>query len=274
MKLVKKKSQLKWEEIANFLKISRPMIFFYLNGHSKIPKENYQKLCSLVKIKPFIKKYIEITNKTRKIKKPSKITSSLAELIGSLAGDGHISNINYEIAISGHIKLDKEYLHKNISKIFKDLFEVNVKNKEHLATNNLRIVINSKELVEYLTTEFKLPIGKKKGRLHIPKQIKNTNKLLKNYIKGLFDTDGSVYLRRGNSLVVSIISRDPNFLEEIRSSLIKLGYDASVSGKNLYIYKQDQIRRFFFDIQPNNQKHKLKYDNFINKLSVQKLMRR
>tara|TARA_Y100000310_G_scaffold105258_1_gene103643 strand:- start:1554 stop:2396 length:843 start_codon:yes stop_codon:yes gene_type:complete len=264
MKCIKEKSQFKWQDIANFLKISRGMVLFYHNGHSKIPVNNYNKLCALAQIKPSKKDYIEIKNKTEEIRNIKKISNKLSELIGALAGDGHISGTNYEVSISGHLYLDADYIKNNITYLFEKLFNVNVKFKINKKQTNLRCVINSKRLVEYLIKEFKLPIGKKKGKLHIPIQIMNRNIFLKNYIKGLFDTDGSLYLKRKGSLVVSIISRDPTFLNEVNEGLTKLGYNPSVSGKNLYIYRQEQVRKFFKDIKPNNKKHLEKYDRFIN----------
>ena len=264
MKQVKEKSNLTWEKIAKLLKISRSMVFFYLNDYSKIPLENYYKLCNISKIKKSKIKTIEIKNKTEEIKQIKKITQELAELIGSLAGDGHLSHHNYEIVISGHKKLDKEYLTTHIKNIFIKLFNVNVKIKIQNYSNGMRIVVNSKKLMEYLTNEFKLPIGPKKGKLHIPSKIKNNSNLLKKYIRGLFDTDGSIYLKRKNSIVTSIISRDPSFLNEVKIALTKLGYTPSVSGKNLYIYSQKEVKKFFKDIKPQNNRHTKNYDKFIN----------
>ncbi len=267
MKLVKEKSKLKWKEISNFLSVSKSMVYFYLNGHSKISLDKYHKLCNLANVKPVVEDYIEIKNKTEKIKKP-KLNRELSELIGILAGDGHLSNFNYEISVSGHLYLDKDYLIKYVSCLFQHLFDVNVKIKKNKNSNGMRCVVNSKLLMKYLTESFEIPVGKKKGNLHIPIQIRNKKLFLKRYLRGLFDTDGSLYLRRKNSLVISIISRDPVFLEEIRLSFIELGYSPSISGKNLYIYDQKEIKKFFNDIGSKNKKHILKYDNFINKLFI------
>jgi DNA-binding transcriptional regulator WhiA len=154
-----------------------------------------------------------------------------------------------------------------VSRLFRDLFEVNVKIKEQDHNNTIKSVVNSKMLSQFLTNKFKIPKGKKKGSLHIPKQILKRKKLLRPYIRGLFDTDGSFYLRRKTSMVISIASRDPPYLEEVKQALIFLNYKPSVSGKNLCVYKQEQIKLFFKEIGSSNKKHRNKYDNFIKKIS-------
>ena len=197
---------------------------------------------------------------------PEGPSCKLAELLGVLAGDGHVSRINYEISVTCHKKLDKDYINNRVSKLFLDLFSIDAKIRESKENNVVRCSVHSKMLSEYLTTNFLIPRGKKKGKLHIPTQIRTEKELLIPYIRGLFDTDGSIYCRRKKSLVVSIISRDPVFLHEVKTCLTGLGYSPSVSGKNLYLYTQEEIKRFFREIKPANLKHLNRYDNFINKV--------
>jgi len=266
MKIVKTNSNLTWKAIAHSLGISRSMIFCYLNGKSKISKENYEKLSEMAKIEPQYNSYVIIKNKTQNINTPKQIDEKLAEFIGLLAGDGHVSRINYEISVTCHKKLDKDYINNRVSKLFLDLFSIDAKIRESKENNVVRCSVHSKMLSEYLTTNFLIPRGKKKGKLHIPTQIRTEKELLIPYIRGLFDTDGSIYCRRKKSLVVSIISRDPVFLHEVKTCLTGLGYSPSVSGKNLYLYTQEEIKRFFREIKPANLKHLNRYDNFINKV--------
>ncbi|MFC1690804.1 LAGLIDADG family homing endonuclease [Nanoarchaeota archaeon] len=261
MRSVKERTSLSWEKLASFLGISRSMIFVYLDGSSKIPKENYEKLCNISRLRKSYNNYVEIRNKVETIKKPS-LNEHLAELIGILAGDGHISKYNYEIVVSGHLMADKDYILGRVSLLFRNLFNVNVKIKKYKPNNNLRCVINSKELSEFLTGRYKLPLGKKMRKLHIPKKIKLNKKFLQSYLRGLFDTDGSIYLRRNES-VVSIISRDKAFLEEVRKGFENLGFRPSISGKNLYLYNQSG--KFFSEISPANTKHLLRYKKFMRK---------
>lgn len=263
MKLVKSNSNQKWVSIAKSLNLTRGMMFHYLSGKSKIPVHNYVTLCGIANLPVKNKRVIDFKNKTAEITEPKLEDWRLAELLGILAGDGHISKINYEVSITGHRILDRDYLLTYVSKIFRNLFGVNVKFKEQSHNNTLRCVINSKLMHSFLIKHFYLPVGKKKNKLHIPAIINQNEALLKYYLRGLFDTDGSVYIRRKNSLVVTIASVDPPFLDEVKSAFIRLGYSPSVSGKNLCIYNQSQIKRFFNEIGSSNRKHQKRYDNFI-----------
>src|SRR3989338_9801185 len=172
MKIVKTNSNLTWKAIAHSLGISRSMIFYYLNGKSKISKENYEKLSEMAKIELRYSSYVIIKNKTQNISTPKQIDERLAEFIGLLAGDGHVSRINYEISVTCHKKLDNDYINNRVSKLFFDLFSLNAAIRESKVNNVIRCSVHSKMLSEYLTTYFQIPRGKKKGKLHIPTQIK------------------------------------------------------------------------------------------------------
>lgn len=262
MQLVKSKTKLTWESLAHSLFISRSMIFFYLDGHSKIPKASYEKLCKLSGLKPVKEDCIEIKNKTEEIIFP-KLDARIAEFIGILAGDGHLSSINYEVSVVCHKFDDNEYVTNHVTTFFQ-LFGLNSKVTYSKLNNAIKCRVYSKALCAYLRSRFLIPIGKKKGNLKIPAVIRKKNSLLKSYIRGLFDTDGSIYLRRKKSMVVSIVSKDPEFLDEVKGALIQLDFSPSVSGKNLYIYSQDQIRRFFKEVKPANKKHLDKFNKAID----------
>ena len=115
-----------------------------------------------------------------------------------------------------------------------------------------------------MNKEYGIPIGKKKGQLHIPLQLQKNEGFLKSYLRGLFDTDGSLYFRRKSGKVISIISRDHSFLKEVKNALKQLNFSPSLSGKNLYIYNQEEINKFFSEIKPANSKHMKKYTNTIS----------
>jgi predicted methyltransferase len=59
--------------------------------------------------------------------------------------------------------------------------------------------------------------------------------------------------------MLGIISRDKTFIKELKDALNKLNFIVSLSNKNLYIYKKEEIDRFFREIKPSNMKHNKKY---------------
>ena len=66
--------------------------------------------------------------------------------------------------------------------------------------------------------------GEKKGKLFVPKQVFRRREWIIHYIRGLFDTDGSFYIRREKDPVIEISSADIRFLKEIKSTLNLLGF--------------------------------------------------
>jgi len=125
-----------------------------------------------------------------------KITKELAELVGTLIGDGYIyrNNRKYQIGFVGSPITDKEYfeyIKKLILKEWKK--EAKIKFRER----GLRIVIDSKEICEFLIDKLKIPHGEGKCEfVIIPKIIYSDWNLAKHTIRGIVDTDGSIFVAK------------------------------------------------------------------------------
>ncbi|MDO8628472.1 MAG: LAGLIDADG family homing endonuclease [Nanoarchaeota archaeon] len=258
----KKSSGFTWEGIASYLGVSRAMAFLYYNSACQLPFDRYLALCGLVGQSPNISLAVEAKGTMTTINVPRVLDESLAELLGILAGDGHISAKNYEVNVAGHKFLDKEYHKEHVALLFFDIFGLSVRFKECLIKKARHLRVYSKELAFYLSNNFGLPLGKKLGHLHIPSMLFDNLVFLKCFLRGLFDTDGSIYKRRKRDLVVSIISKDTVFLSEVASALSLLGFHPSVSGKNLYLYRHAEVERFFIEIQPVNRRHLDRWEVF------------
>ena len=248
-----------WNKLYPKIGMSRSMFFNYLSGKYPIPEEIFLNLQKIAKIK--IKEYTTL-NKERYLEKKIKhpiFNEKLAEILGVLNGDGHVSKINFEVCVVGSI-LERDY-YKYLKRLFEDV--LNLKFSISQQENRFRLRTYSKQLATFLNEEYGLPLGKKLGKLKIPNQILKSEKFIKSYIRGLFDTDGSFYIRRKKDAVVEIISADKFYLDEIRKSLISLGFSCGISGKNLYIYRKEVIAKFFKEIKPANTKHLKKYENYL-----------
>ncbi len=241
-------------------KISRTMFFHYLAGRYYIPKNIFLELQSIanIKITDFseieIQKYLE-----KKIKKP-ELNNSMAEILGVLNGDGHLSSINYEISVVG------SFLEMDYSNYLKELFEkyLNLKFIISLDKTRYKLRTYSKNMVDFLVKEYNLPKGNKLGKLNIPNQIINSRRFLVSYIRGLYDTDGTFYIRRKKDPVIEISSADNNFLKQIREALIFLGFHANVNSTHVSIYNKEDIKKFFKIVKPANTKHLKKFQIYLN----------
>jgi len=255
---LKNKKKKSWKEISSDLKRSKAMMFHYINGSFPIPLALYEEISKISGIKVSFD-VIEKKKFMRKEVNVPRLDTGLAEILGALAGDGHISGISHEVSVTCSSELDRDYINH-----LKLLFErkLGLKFKISIQGGAIRLKTYSKELASILHREYGAPIGKKKGNLKIPKPLENDLGLMKVYIRGLFDTDGSVYLRRKKDIVVEIINVDKNYLESLKVVLNRLGFICGISGKNLYLYRKDMVKKFFEEIKPANPKHLKKYSMY------------
>lgn len=206
-------------------------------------------------------KYPHITTE-KKIKVP-EISKDLAEFVGIMIGDGTISK--YQIGISLNTRDDSEYIHyvKNLIKI---LFDVSpfIRNREG---NWTVIKVSSICLVRYLNL-LGLPIGDKiKNNIDIPNWIFNKKEFIKACIRGLIDTDGSIYRNyyRGKTVAMQICftSASKPLLKSVRGIFFKLGYNPSkISYRRIYISRLRQIQRYVREIGFSNYKHMKRYNKY------------
>ena len=257
--LVKEKINISWDSFYPSLNISRTMFFNYLSGRYNLPKKLFLNLKKIAKIK--VSDYEEI-NQNKYVKKEMtepRMSNSFAEILGVLNGDGHISNFSNEVCVVGDAK-EKDYLN-----YLKNLFENKFKISFNFFEEPTRIKLRTYSIIlsNILVHKYHLPKGNKLGRLKIPKQVFRSKKWMTSYIRGLFDTDGSIYKRRDKDMVVEIISADERFLREVKRLLNNLGFNSGLSGKHIYLYKKDEIIKFFNVVKPSNTKHLKKYQNYL-----------
>lgn len=118
-------------------------------------------------------------------------STDLAEFVGIVLGDGGISE--RQITITLHRITDKKYFNF-VKKLTKKLFNINTgiyKSPKFLADN---LVISRTGLVKYCVDSLGLKMGNKiKNQADIPEWVKKNKKYAIACVRGLVDTDGSVY---------------------------------------------------------------------------------
>lgn len=212
-----------------------------------------------------------------------KIDEDLAELLGIHIGDGCISeNKRYsEYYLGGDLIEEKEY-HDNWvgplfnKKIMNPLFNKNVNYKEHPKVGVYAFHIFDKKLVDFFKG-FGICSGSKMN-VYIPKAIISNKKLLKRFIRGLFDTDGSIYFeksytskdRKNNHPIIKIGTVSKKLAEDVYNSLKILGLNPRVKrphkGKkdknpvySVLIYRKSDIEFYINEIGFKNAKHYTKW---------------
>jgi len=172
---------------------------------------------------------------------PSKnvIKNHLAYIIGVALGDGNLSNPNKR-AIRLRITCDTKYpgLIKNIIRSIKVI----------LPNNQVSIVKREKNYIDIscYSNKWKSLLGwgadsgsKYKQKVSVPKWIKANKKFTLLCLKGLFETDGSIYLDR-KYIMANFVTTIPNLAEDVTAMINKIGFKPNVQSLN-YSYKKTRI---------------------------------
>ncbi len=198
-----------------------------------------------------------VTN-PREVKFPEK-DKSLAEFIGIILGDGTVSE--YHIAITLNSVSDKEYS-VYVKTLIEKLFGLEPKVYFRKNNNVLNIVVARKRLVAFLV-RLGLPKGNKlKHGLSIPDWIKDQKDLSQACVRGLMDTDGSVYDHeysvRGKKYKYKKMSFT-SASETLRNDFMQILADNQIKyscyKNNIRIESNESVTRYMSLFGSSNQKH-------------------
>lgn len=176
----------------------------------------------------------------KKIVLPNELTPLLAEETGASIGDGFVSNKKFEYRLKGNKENENDYYVNFVKPMFKELYNVDVNIKEYEATVGFELY--SQAIWEFKTKVVGLPIAPKTN-IRIPPILKINNKdILSSLIRGLFDTDGSIYFRsQGKNKayypVLSITTISKNLAEDVITVLKILGFNP-----NIYVNSKITVR--------------------------------
>ena len=201
-----------------------------------------------------------ILNKSLPVKKPG-CCAKLAEFIGIMLGDGGISQ--RQVSITLNRETDKEYI-KFVRKMLKNLFGVSPSIYPDPNSKADALVISRTELVNYLTQKLGLKIGNKvKQKIDIPKWVKQKKEYQIACLRGLVDTDGSVYKHKYTIKEkvycyqkLSFCSLSPSLLFTVFEILKNLGLKPRIcKDKEIKIENTQNVRKYFETVGSNNKKH-------------------
>jgi len=272
------KNKLSWKGLCDLFDVKYGKLIAYFNETSLIDESIYNLFDSEEKYKKFIVERKEGSwgmkrggrnskGNTKKICFP-KDSKEFAEFYGIMLGDGNSHKTafynskedkrgTYMIRIVGDSVLDENYLKNYVKPLIEDLFKINVRIGEFKKSNAMYLECHSSELVHFLDKKGFPPGNKIKNKLKIPNWIKNNKNFLKVCLKGLYDTDGSVYKLTGqNSHQICFTNYNLFLLEDVRNSLLRLGISCSkISKKDIYITKKSELRKFLKLIGFSNDRH-------------------
>ena len=176
-------------------------------------------------------------------------SDKLAEFTGIMLGDGHISS--GQIWISLNSITDKKYS-LYVKKLLKSLFGVNPGICRRKNQQAVDLFLSSVDLIDYLKGKGLSVTNKVKYQVNIPSWIFNKDSYKKSFLRGFFDTDGSIYLLRFG-VQMGFSNRSYPLLISTRKILIDLRYHPSnISSNKVYLTKKSDLYRYAKEIKFGN----------------------
>jgi len=210
------------------------------------------------------------------------LDGDVAELVGIHLGDGCLSiTRNYqEYALSGDLSEEREYLERWVIPMFNEkvaipLLGKPIKGKPNPINGVYGFHIFNPKVVQYF-----IKLGLKHGskmEATIPPEILRSKRLVKRLLRGLFDTDGTIYFEKNYSIKQSKHKRpkikigltSPKLALQVKEALEDLGFHPMwkkpYKGKrdlnpvySIVLHRKSDIQKWFYEVGFKNPKHQTK----------------
>lgn len=209
------------------------------------------------KIPSLKSKKLGFNNMRHDIKIPTKKSNHLAEFVGIMLGDGHINKNQITVTLG-----NKESQYVNyVANLIKSIFGITPK-IIRLKQKYYVVYFGSVDAVRWFLS-MGLAFNKVKQQVGVPNWIFNKDKFIANFLRGFFDTDGSIYkLKFG--IQICYTNRSQPLLAATSCGLTKLGFNPSkISNFKIYLTRKSDVEKFFSLICPANKKHIKRYNMFL-----------
>ncbi len=192
---------------------------------------------------------------------------ALAELLGILAGDGHIDT--YQVSITTHAVTDLE--HAQYSKaLFEKVFPIRASLIFRKDCNACVVCVSSKSISDILVKKGMKRGHKIKNSLCMPKWVQAKIQYRKAFVRGLFDTDGSVYLdthringKLYKNIAMLFTNRCLPLLADFKATTEELGlHPTQKTDFAVFLRRKEEIRRYFSIVGSSNPKHLRKVEAY------------
>ena len=164
------------------------------------------------------------TARSVRVSLPKKLNVDFAYFLGYLYGDGYVCSDGKRIEFVDEDRCQIEA----VGRIAKRLFMVEPRIYERWNENSkkpvFKLTLSCRPLNDYLSAVFGIKKGVKEG-LSIPKQVLENMELLRWYLRGLFDADGTLPKNpeKAKQLFIDIALKDLSFINQIKVALETFG---------------------------------------------------
>ena len=192
----------------------------------------------------------------------------LAELLGILAGDGHVGK--YQVMMTTSSISDLEHA-QYTKELFEQLFNIPVSVIRRKDKNAIVIVVSSKEVCRFLVRKGLIQGNKVKMQLDIPNWIRSHDTYRQAFIRGLFDTDGCVYVdahvirnKHYRNIGMQFTNRSLPLLRAFKGGLEEVGLTPTQTTKfAVFLRREKDIWAYFRIFGSSNSKHLGKLEAYL-----------
>ena len=193
-------------------------------------------------------------DKAKKIILPYEMSEELAEEIGIHLGDGCMSfNRNYFSVKTN--KTEESYVTDFLFPLYKKLYNIDLRLMQLPSVSGFEIC--SKSLCEFKNRIIGLPYGEKVEKIEVPKVITDTRnkEIYKAFIRGLFDTDGCIYMsKKGRYPLISITIKSEKLIKEVGLMLKQMGFIPQINKYSIVLSGVVMLKKWIEEINSNNPK--------------------
>jgi len=195
---------------------------------------------------------------------PERRKHAAAEVAGIHAGDGSMYRTNSGLVIEIRGNPDE---YQYYSGYVRPLFEVttgirSIKTiRNYLGGQMVGLRCCRREAYSMFHSLFGFPIGDKSLIVKVPSLILELRCLWADYVRGVFDTDGSVYLRNqgrrslNKCVVLDISSSSRVHIFQLYGMVRSLGFNCWLESTHVRMGGWSTVNRFFQIVQPHNLIH-------------------
>jgi len=181
----------------------------------------------------------------------------LAELIGVLLGDGHLSEYSATVYLSR--QHEREYA-EFVAGLFQEVFGLEPTTRIDFLKSTCAVQVNSVRLVAVLQ-ELGLRIGNKvEHQIGVPVWVLESDERVQACVRGLMDTDGGPYLHSYQSggrtysyVKLNFSNHSRPLLEDMQAMLFRLGFSPASDGETkVVLNRQADVTRYYAEIGTHN----------------------
>jgi len=162
-----------------------------------------------------------------RISLPERINEDLAYFAGLIAGDGSVER-GTRNGVSIRFSNSNPVLIRIYTELVRSLFSAKTDFTPQSSVRAATVRFHSR-LVASLLAELGVPFSPKSDRLRLPGVLLNgPTSNLAAYLRGLYDTDGTIHIRQGGDTCVSLTTASEALASGVKFALLRFGIHASL----------------------------------------------